>query len=458
MTTPAPGQPSAAHPGPGEPAPVSSEVLAVVTHPDAPLVLTLDGHLPRVILPHGVHDGQGVAAAFTERLGLPLELLRRLEHRALPDRDGVRQRHAVWNLHAPHPGAGAWTAPGDLHAAEQPWAQAALAPAPPARPRWQRPGGLAELTAWLDEELHAQDRPRTGEPQVLRHTQISFLARVPTRTGPLYLKAVPDFFALEVPVTCRLSRRVPGAAAGVLAANRVLGTLLLQDAGDPLPTGATGWNTRTPAAPWSVQDSAALMRHLARVQRDSLPHLPDLRALGVPDHGPAHLRSRLHRLHDETLWRSGQPGGLSAEDAERLRAALPLVEGALVRLERSPVPPALGHGDLHDGNVLTRGGAFTVIDWSDASVTHPFLDVNPAYLVPADHADAAGEAYLAEWTDLAPPGDLRALLRDAVLAGEAYRALGYLDGILPGVEDPSEWVGALQFHLRALARHGGPVT
>lgn len=273
-----------------------------------------------------------------------------------------------------------------------------------------------------------------GEATVLKHWQISLLWQVETTGGRVYFKAVPDFFGREVRVTPRLAAELPGAAPPVLAADEERGFLLLKGAGQTQ----------------DALDLPALMRHLAWVQRRSLPllsHLP------LQDRSPNFLRARLDDLFSDACLLPGEEGGLSAGEAATLRAQRPELEAALARLAASPLPLTLGHGDLHGGNVVVDGaGRFTVLDWSDACRLHPFLDANAAYFAqaPAEAVEEAHAAYLDAWTDLLPPDELRALHADGLRAGELLRALGYVDGIQPHVEDRAEWHGAHLYHLRKL--------
>ncbi|MFC6661311.1 phosphotransferase [Deinococcus multiflagellatus] len=171
-------------------------------------------------------------------------------------------------------------------------------------------------------------------------------------------------FAREVALTPVLAREVPGAAPRVLAADTARGFLLLADSGEAGP-----------------DDLPGLLRHLAWVQRASLPLLP---TLGLRDRGPAYVCRWLpHLLSDEGL-QVGQPRGFTPAEAADLRTRQPALDAALARLAASPLPPTLGHGDLHAGNVTARDGTFTLLDWSDGCATHPFLDANPAYLAPDD--------------------------------------------------------------------------
>lgn len=403
----------------------------LLTHPDGERVarhtLTVDTR---------TYYGANVMEA-AQAAGLSVRLLRRLAFAPLGEEGGVMRAETVWHVHVDDlPSSLVWQRPDAWPQRERAWAHAALSPHTPRRAPWLHPDWPAGTLAWLDEELRAQGLTRTGEPTVLKHWQISLLWRVPTSGGAVYLKAVPDFFGREVRVTPALAA-VPGAAPPVLAADEGRGLLLLADAGTDV----------------DAPDLAALLRHLARVQRASLPLLPEL---GLDDRGPAQVRSRLDDLFSDAVLLVGEEGGLTPGEADQLRDLRPELEAALARLEASSLSLTLGHGDLHGGNVVERAGGFTLLDWSDACVTHPFFDANAAYLAPhgtpasPEEITAAHEAYLSEWTDLAPLDDLRALHADARRVGELFRALGYVDNIQPHVEDPQEWRGVHLEHLRKL--------
>ena len=192
---------------------------------------------------------------------------------------------------------------------------------------------------------------------MLKDGGISFLAQVQTTAGRVYLKALPDFFRAEVGVTCALWHGLPGGAAPVLAADSVRHLLLLRDAGEPL-----SWASSPGSAPgptWTLDDSRALMRHLAAVQRDAegLPLLA-----GLPGHGPEWVLGHMPIVFAPGACRTGEPGGLSAEEAGEFLASRPRLEAALHRLAASPIARTLGHGDLHEGNVVRLGANFTLLD------------------------------------------------------------------------------------------------
>ncbi|WP_412027333.1 phosphotransferase family protein [Deinococcus yunweiensis] len=371
--------------------------------------------------------------------GWPGTLLRRLHFQSHGEVDGVRRADVVWHVH-PEDGATLdWRPDKTWSDVQRAWIT--VARTPPSNVPWMHPGWHADALDWLEGELAAQGLNRSGEPAVLKHWQISLLWRVPTDAGAVYFKAVPAFFAREIEVTPLLAQELEGAAPPVLAADTARGFLLLEDAGDEVS---------------HAPDLNAVMTHVAGLQRSSVPHLP---GWTLRDRGPEYVLSWLEHLHSDDVLLPGRDGGLSDDEAATLRRARPQLEAALRRLATSPIPRTLGHGDLHGGNLLTQDGRLTLLDWSDVCVTHPFLDVNPAYFFPYEQVsgdwsqhgavlDAARDTYLEAWMDCAPLDDLRSLFTDALVCGELFRALGYVDGIQGAVEDKTEWAGAHLDHLR----------
>ncbi|WP_135228437.1 phosphotransferase [Deinococcus fonticola] len=381
--------------------------------------------------------GANIAEA-ARQVGIEGRPLRRIHFKFHGVQDGVNVVEAVWHLHAVKGAEVHWSR--DFTASERQWIETARTPT--VTP-WFQEGWFSAALAWLDGELTAQGWTRVGVPRTLKHWQISLLWEVPTTHGRVFLKGVPDFFGREAQLTPRLAQELSGAAPPVLAADLARGLLLMADAGEPVDEQDVNW--------------PALLRHLARVQQNSIPLLPDWH---LRDRGPEYVLSWLDTLLAEASLLTGQESGFTPDEAQRLSTARPRLEAALKRLSRSPLPRTLGHGDLHGGNVLVKDGQFTLLDWSDVCQTHPFMDVNPAYFIPnpwqnspdADHAQlsTARTAYLQAWTAYAPAEELEQLLKDGELTGELFRALGYMDGIYGAVQDKTEWHGAHLLHLRKI--------
>jgi aminoglycoside phosphotransferase (APT) family kinase protein len=105
-----------------------------------------------------------------------------------------------------------------------------------------------------------------------------------------------------------------------------------------------------------------------------------------------------------------------AERARLPRRAEQLRE-AISELAAIGVPETLLHGDLHPRNLAVRDGKVLAFDWTDAAVSHPFLDLVTFVekRSPSSKDTRVRDAYLAEWEAYASPADLR---RALVLAEE----------------------------------------
>ncbi|WP_086663775.1 phosphotransferase [Lentzea kentuckyensis] len=84
---------------------------------------------------------------------------------------------------------------------------------------WARKGGPAELVEWADTVI-----TRTGPAEQIRTWNLSSVHRLPTANGPVWLKAVPSFFADEGEVIKMVAAHDPTLVPEVLASapNRVL--------------------------------------------------------------------------------------------------------------------------------------------------------------------------------------------------------------------------------------------
>ena len=120
--------------------------------------------------------------------------------------------------------------------------------------------------------------------------------------------------------------------------------------------------------------------------------------------------------------------GLHTLETYATRERLPLpIRDLCARLSRVRIAETIVHGDLYPWNAVVVGDRTVVFDWSDAAVSHPFLDLAPALFDATDEDTRAElvEANLEPWSDIASRAELRA----AALVGEAlgcvYQAISY---------------------------------
>lgn len=209
---------------------------------------------------------------------------------------------------------------------------------------------------WALEHLAVAGRQVTG-PVEWPHVQVwSVVARIPTSEGPVWLKSVPDDLRHEAALTALVADRRPDAVPRLLAHDAERGLLLLADAGRRLRE-VIAHERRLDR--W--HDALALY---AGVQRDVADDVATMLGAGVPDLRGDALLARYVDLVD------GLDLGADA------RAAIPEVGGLVQELTDSGVPDSVQHDDLHDAQVfLGEDDTFTLTDWGDSCVAHPFLSL-----------------------------------------------------------------------------------
>ncbi len=182
---------------------------------------------------------------------------------------------------------------------------------------------------------------------------LSALWQLPTTNGLHWLKVVPEFFAIE----SRLLTRLAGhpATPPLLAAE---GTrILMRDLPD-----AEGLRE-------DARGLTAMATTLVALQAGLAGHEASLVSLGLPDwRGPA-ATAAFGVVADRTR------GALPPEDAatiDRFVAGLP---GRFAALADCGLPDTLVHGDFHPGNARGTPDDIVLIDFTDAVVGHPLLDM-----------------------------------------------------------------------------------
>ena len=120
---------------------------------------------------------------------------------------------------------------------------------------------------------------------------------------------------------------------------------------------------------------------------------------------------------------------------------------AITELAAIGVPETLLHGDLHPRNVAVRDGRALSFDWTDGSVSHPFLDLVTFVeeRSPISQDKRLTDAYLAEWEEYASPADLRRALELADELGALHQTMTslHLPDHLSGPSRDSMFRGAV---------------
>ena len=143
-------------------------------------------------------DAEPVNQALEQLLGVPTSVLRLISvENGNPTNGGLATYHVEAHGEPDRT---------HLHPAEEP------EPDAPHRMPWARLGGPAELVAWADTEIE-----RTGPAVQVKTWNLSSVHRLPTATGPVWLKAVPTFFEDEAAVIKMVAAHDPTLVPDVIA-------------------------------------------------------------------------------------------------------------------------------------------------------------------------------------------------------------------------------------------------
>jgi Ser/Thr protein kinase RdoA (MazF antagonist) len=235
---------------------------------------------------------------------------------------------------------------------------------------------------------------------------------------------------------------MPDVMPEVLAVDEAQGWLLMRDLGAP---------------ELGEQDeslwSAGLVTH-AELQRSMLSRTDELVHLGLPVRSPADLATWVNELSEDAVLLARMPADLR----ERWLTTSPALVESCLRLDQIGPGASLVHGDFHPWNVVHGRGTTRIFDWTDAAVSHPFIDL-ATYVFRTSDISARGamiDAYVAAWSPEASDETLREAAAHALVVGALYQALTYralLPTLMRDGADDDLADGDLDWIHRALSRH-----
>jgi hypothetical protein len=427
------------------------------------VLVEADGSLPAQLVVGG--DGEATVVAATADLRLRLHMMSPILE-THPKDEGVADGEPIPTLVMTEPAADDWTPTAGLafasiapsldgvpdslraRAAELVDELRAGAPPPELRPRWARRGWHTRASTWMTEALAAAGRPLLERPQPFYLRGISALLRGTTEAGDVFLKAVFPPFHAEPVLTRLLAERFPAAVPNVIAVEADEGWLLVDDLAAP-------WVVNLPAGE-KAGALAAGARTLVEMQRAIRP--ADIDAL-VSAGSPRRPLIELAEAFDAATADDAPAfveGPVSIERRERAKAA---TRAAIDRVVGLGFPETVVHGDFHAGNAALIDGRIVIIDWSDAAIGNPMIDL-ATWLSwsrdePGDQT-AAIDGWIDAWTGAVDGAAIRAALDDILIVGAAYQVVSY-DGIVRGLEPGTRYTmygGATHYVERIEERLG----
>lgn len=252
--------------------------------------------------------------------------------------------------------------------------------AQPHRAAYAEPGGPAESTGWAIAALEALGSP--GAVAVQQRTwNLSAIWRLDTGGTPVaWLKQTPRFLSHEPAVLGLVSGVAPGLVPPLLAAGEQGRALLAH-----VP-GKDGYGA-------DAEVCAEIAAEFHPVQLHFAGRVDELLATGMPD----------RRLAVEPFAAAAEP---FLDEIVGLPGLLEGLPQRLAEVAACGLPDTLVHGDLHPGNTRVGSGSPVLMDWADASVSHPAFDIlRLTEWLPRAEADDLIAAWALRWRTAAPGSD-----------------------------------------------------
>ena len=281
----------------------------------------------------------------------------------------------------------------------------------PLRPQWSYSGWFADASAWMVDQMAANGRPALGAPRIHQLWGVSVVLVAPSADGNIFFKCSADAFRHEALATQSLAAQTPEFLPEVVAVDAAQGWMLMRD-----------FN----AVELGDEDQSlwheGLLAH-ARIQQGWLGRTDALVALGLPVRALADLAAWVETTADDVALLGSMP----ADVRDDWLSAAPALARACRRLDEIGPGPTLVHGDLHPWNVAYGPTTTRVFDWTDAAVSHPFVDL-ATYVFRTDDPAVRGrlaDAYVSAWSTVSPDHTLREAATLALAVGALYQVQSY---------------------------------
>jgi hypothetical protein len=205
---------------------------------------------------------------------------------------------------------------------------------------------VANAEAWIRAHVGP-----TGPAEVVRDRVWATTSRIPTGDGQVWFKACAQSHAFEPELVARLAQGWPDLLPRVIAYDADHGWLLLADAGSPFE------RFGNPPDLW-----LRLLPRYAELQREA----------SVPPMVPDRTLERWPELYED-LARSELP--LEHAELDSLRLFARRFAELCGELAGYGLPATIQHDDLHHKNAFVDGECLRIVDWGDASRSHPFASL-----------------------------------------------------------------------------------
>jgi hypothetical protein len=312
-----------------------------------------------------------------------------------------------------------------------------------ARAEWYKPGWFGAVGSWVHNKLVENHITATGPLEQLRSWERSAILRIPTEQGWVYFKALPPMFRHEPALNRWLAYNFPENFPLLITVDGWRRWMLMPD---------YGANTLEKVI--DIEKWQAALRRYGELQSALAPRTHELQGLGCPDRRLYHFQAQIEPfLNGDEARLSGDTLKLTADEVAALRTRIPTFKRWCNDLLQYSIPASIEHGDLWAGQVVMHGDHSVFIDWSDASVSHPFFSMLflKEVLPPLGVTDAQAmlrNAYLEGWKAFEPMTRSIAAFELAQRLAPLHHAIHYYKHILPNMQFKWEMSNMVPFYLK----------
>ena len=281
------------------------------------------------------------------------------------------------------------------------WIKGTMHPAPELREPWHRPGWLEKTLTDVRRGLMQKGIVPTGPAIQYQHTSITGMVTINTQHGRLWIKAIPKIFSHESSVIRWIAQHRPDVVPEVILATD------------------DWWISKDiPAAADTLPDCDYL-EVMSSIQQDSIDKQDELLGLGCPDRSIEELTTRFAAILNRNDL-------LDKDRQATLKKVLPRLDRTCIEIATLGFPRTLVHGDLRPSNVLWTGKTWVIIDWTDACLSHPFIDLATVlYAAPSEERIRRSSIFAKCWVPFVGSKATERAIASASVLGAAHQAVSY---------------------------------
>ncbi len=224
-----------------------------------------------------------------------------------------------------------------------------------------------ECQAWAAEQIKRRHGCAPTEFSLIKARAWSTVWKVSTRSTRYFLKACGPGFEREARLLPLIASEFADVVPQVIAADDKSNWLLSEDAGQSLHEIITDDRDQ------ALEHLRAALRAYAKMQFEISKGRSRVGPGNLADHSLERLPDRLHFALDDAEMLS--LGGATEQIIARRAGAVERCRDLCLRLALFGVPHSIEHGDLHPNNIMVGAEFPRIIDWGDASWSHPFCSM-----------------------------------------------------------------------------------